>query len=289
MIAGPGGNTDVRIAATRSETLPEAANRWAALALELNWVEQWVEGAIFPCEMVYFLAMAEIEDSRTILESGRQDGYSTIILGEFARRTGIRVVSIDYEEEAERGQRCRERLASYPVEALVGDAFSLIGRILAESATDSVAILVDGPKGWSANALALSSAGYSNVRLLALHNQHLASPETRALLDVFHPRAFYEDALVETEGPWRQLREQEKAHLERNAVRPLDRSSLAAFIVSDASRHRIRNTLRREFMFFQPPLINLFWRLRWYEGARRLHSGSFRVFNSRLIRPFKRK
>lgn len=278
----------MNVAETRSESLPEAANRWAALALELKWVEQWVEGAIFPCEMVYFLAMAEIEGIKTIMESGRQDGYSTIILGEFARRTGVRVISIDYEEDADRGRQCRERLAPYPVETLVGDAFTLVGETLNGVLEEPMALLVDGPKSWSATALLHAAVANRKVKLIALHQHRDAAP-TRALLDRIGPKAFYEDFLTVSDGPWAELRAREKAALAQKTTRSLNQSSLAILLVPDETRRRMAGAVRREFMFFQPPLINLFWRLRWYEAARRLHSSSFRVFNSRLLRPFKRK
>ena len=271
--------------ANGSQNLTAAADRWATVALDSGWVEQWVEGAIFPCEMVYFLARVESEGVRMIIESGRQDGYSTMILGEFARRSNVRVVSIDYEEDQVRGQRCRECLVSYPVELLVGDAFSLMGRTLRGNFDRSVALLVDGPKGWSATALVLAAAAYPNVTLMALHNLHPDSAETQALTNAIDHDVFYETHLTASESPWARLRKHERTYLALDEVaRSLEKSSLGIFLISDAIRTRLGMTIRRNFMFFQPPLIRLCWRLNMFSVARRLHSGSFRVFYSRVFR-----
>src|SRR5712691_8115121 len=71
----------------------QSMERWARIALDDDWVGSWLEGAIFPTEIVFFLASCEANGIRYIIESGRQDGYSTRILGEYARRTGVLVTS----------------------------------------------------------------------------------------------------------------------------------------------------------------------------------------------------
>ena len=139
------------------------------MLLELKLVDEWCEGAIFPREMVFFLARCQAAGVKQIIESGRQDGYSTRILGEFAKRTGVAVVSIDYEDDKSRRQRCRTMLASFPVELLTGDAFEEIGLSL-QATCNKTAILIDGPKNWGAVSLLCASASFPQVAIISMHN-----------------------------------------------------------------------------------------------------------------------
>ena len=79
--------------------LAEELEQSAALVLDSAMVEPWIEGAIFPCEMAYFIAQCQIAGVRTIIESGRQDGYSTKLLGLWAKSAGTEIVSIDLEHD----------------------------------------------------------------------------------------------------------------------------------------------------------------------------------------------
>src|SRR5512140_2024640 len=120
------------------------AERWATVALERDWVAGWVEGAIFASEMVYFLAACDTERIATIIESGRQDGYWTRILGEYARITGTKVHSIAIEWDKARAEACRRSLEGLPIELHSGDAFSLVPTLLARAPRSPTALLLDG-------------------------------------------------------------------------------------------------------------------------------------------------
>ena len=122
----------------------------AGLILDHQLVDQWVDGAIFPCELAFFLATCRMRHVEAIIESGRQDGYSTLVLGYFAQRYNVSIYSIDREIDRDRAQRCRKRLQGLPVQLLVGDAYDLVGRQLDLLADRTTALLIDGPKGWAA-------------------------------------------------------------------------------------------------------------------------------------------
>jgi hypothetical protein len=259
-------------------TLYDAAERWAGLALELGWAGDWVEGAIFPAEMVFFLASCEVASIGTIIESGRQDGYSTRILGEYGRRMGTGIVSIDYEEDAERGRRCRERLAAYPIDLHIGDAFELIGRLMAEATAQPIALLVDGPKGMPALAVVAAAATDPKVALISMHNQEPGTPYRKLLEKVAQAPLFYED-VIGPGGPfWQALRAEETARYGSIAARPLDASSLALLRVGPAERARFARLGGPGFRLYQPALLREVWRARLYRWAPALVSLSYRIF-----------
>jgi hypothetical protein len=263
------------------ESRTSGIERWATLALERKWVARWVEGAIFPTEMVFFLATCEALGIGYIIESGRQDGYSSQILGEFARRTSVHVASIDYEEDKQRGRRCRERLAEYPIDLRVGNAFELLGAMVDEAGPAPIALLIDGPKGFGALSLAAAVAADPRILLLAMHNLDPGTGYRRILESVSGRPVFYEEALVNPGGAWRRLREVEHEHCMKIAARrSLDHSTLGVVQIGEAERAALRGLWGTAFKFYQPPLVRLGIQLKLYRQAASLFRLSFRVFGS---------
>jgi hypothetical protein len=284
-------NAAIRAAAPPVESdMPDAiytqsratsVERWARIALDDDWVAGWVEGAIFPTELVFFLATCEAAGIRYIIESGRQDGYSTRILGEFARRTGVLAASIDYEEDAERGRRCRARLAGYPIDLRIGSAFELLGTMIRQAPAGPIALLVDGPKGFSAVSVTAATAGDPRVAVISLHNLDPGAGYRRVLETVADGPIFYEEALGEIGDGWSALRRSEVAHCARiGTQRSLEHSTLGVIHVGETERRRLRRLSGTSFKFYQPPLVRLGWHLGLYHLTARLYTLSFRVFGS---------
>lgn len=258
--------------------LSELLDKWSEVALASGWVEDWVEGAIFPCEMVFFLAHCEQSDIKCIIESGRQDGYSTKILGEYASRKGARIYSIDYEEDYERAQKCLKRLTLYPeVNLLKGDANILLGKLVSVNNIGNLAILMDGPKGFWAMSLIFANSGYRWVKLLALHN--LVENETaKNFFQSYSDEAvFYEDFSINSNGPWIKLRNTEIGFCaQREAKRSLYKSSLGVMRIPDRGHFRLVSAYHKKFRLFQPLLVHCGWRLGLYHLTAYLYSISFR-------------
>ncbi|WP_257175658.1 MULTISPECIES: hypothetical protein [Bradyrhizobium] len=258
------------------EALQAAAEIAAALVLE-GYVDRWVEGAIFPCEMAFFLARCMVEDVSVVVESGRQDGYSTEILGDWARRNGRRLVSIDLEQDTARAAACRQRLAHLPIELVKGSAYEEFGRWSNKLRGARVGFLVDGPKGWP--AISMMAAGLAdNVRLMAIHNLTVGSPE-RAFFEQFgSAEVFYEVALAKPGPRWRELREREVNVATRaGAARSLEVSSLGVLVLDPERRRRVRCTLRGEFGLHQPRVVRALWSLGAYRAATKLYGLSYRL------------
>jgi hypothetical protein len=260
---------------------PMSVERWARIALDDDWVAGWVEGAIFPTELVFFLASCETHGIRYIIESGRQDGYSTRILGEYARRTGVLVASIDYEEDAERGRRCRARLAGYPLDLRIGSAFELIGPMVRDAPAAPIALLIDGPKGFSAVSVAAAAGVDPKTALISLHNLDPGKAYRGTLEAVSGEPIFYEEALAQVGDSWTTLRRAETAHCAKvGTQRSLEHSTLGVIRLGDMQRRRLRRLAGTSFKFYQPSLVRLGWHLGLYRFTAQLYTLSFRVFGS---------
>ncbi len=253
------------------------AEYWARIALSKGWVEEWVQGAIYPSEMVFFLARCEQSNVASVIESGRQDGFSTAILGEYARRRGVRVFSIDYEQDADRAARCRERLAVYPeLHLLRGDANTLIGQLVRQEAPRRTALLADGPKGFWALALMSAAAAQGSVTAIALHNLGPRQPATPYVEGLAPEPLYYEESLDNPGSAWRELKSAEDRFCAKSAQGALSHSSLGVMVLSDSVRHRLAWAIHPGFKLFQPPLVRLGWGLGLFRATGWLFSLSFR-------------
>ncbi|MBZ8134247.1 hypothetical protein CLD20_13275 [Afifella sp. IM 167] len=255
----------------------EAAEGAASLILD-GHLDGWVEGAIFPREMAFFLASCEVEGVECVIESGRQDGYSTAILADWASRTGRRVVSIDLETDRARAESCRARLSRWSEADLVrGSAYTEFGRKAAEHRAERTAFIVDGPKGWPAISM-ICGALHDNVALLSLHN--LAEGfDTRAFFeDIGGPEIFYEWALPDPPPAWQELEAREKAQLSaQGAARSLELSSLGVLRLDDARRARLRSLRGSQFGLHQPEIVRGFYKAGAYGPATKLYGLSYRL------------
>jgi hypothetical protein len=133
---------------------------------------QWVVGAIFPTEMAMFLARCEAAQVDGIIESGRQDGYSTAALADYAVLMDVPVISMDLPDTPERGARTRARLAGRPnLRLLDGNSLRILPRAV-PSTTRRLALLVDGPKGRVANSLMVAAHAAYPIALFAYHGHY---------------------------------------------------------------------------------------------------------------------
>jgi hypothetical protein len=264
-------------------TLELAADEWSAFAIEQGWPHQWVEGAIYCREMIFFLAMCEANGIDYIIESGRQDGFSTMILGEYAKKTGKTVVSIDYEDDPKRAEACHRRLAGYPVDLQVGDAFVILPKLLRETSGRRVGLLFDGPKGWAALSLLLAATSFPSVSLLAMHNlaEHLL-PVRYYFEGLSDQPAFYEALLKHRDGAWEAVGIMESEFAAQlGGVRSTDVSSLGVVPIVESRRREFAQTTARPFGLFQPALISAGWSRSYDRAVAQLFSQSFK-WNTRL-------
>lgn len=247
--------------------LRAAILRWAGEIM--TWDLGWDSG-IYPGEMAAFLGLCDACAVRSVVESGRGEGYSTQILGEYAARTGARVVSIDLETDPEQARRCRERLSRFAqLRCIVGDAFDVLPEAV-DGLPGPIAILLDGPKLHAANRLSLVASVMFPVGVVAHHNCELVTPWGKEFAEVF-PSAFHYESLGMAGIPeWDTLKRWEREWVRGYELpsipgRSLAFSSLAMAVVSPEQRSKKR--LVR--LGAGAPRYNPMWlRLKWSWTAR---------------------
>lgn len=262
---------------TREDALAGAAvtEGAASFVLHTGLVEAWVEGAIFPSEMAFFLAACETLGVRAVVESGRQDGYSTEILGRWAVQRDVEIVSIDLEQEPDRAADCRQRLRSLPLTLVKGNAYSEVGAAVRRLAPRPTAILVDGPKGWPALSLVAASLE-QHVRLVSFHN--LADWVPQRQWFVSRGGRFYEDEIPEPGPSWSELRRREIEHTRSvGAVRSQEVSSLGILTLDDERAARFRSSWGPQFGLHQPAVVRMLWQVAGFSLTPKLYGLSYKM------------
>jgi len=242
---------------------------WAKQIRE--WGIKWQTG-IYPGEMAAFLGLCECSKIRSIIESGRGDGYSTQILGEYSDRTGTKVVSIDLEADPDQSRACRERLERYRnLACLAGNAFAVLPRAAA-SLRGPIALLLDGPKLEPANRLSLVASYMFEIAAVAHHNCPLEAPWGREFSKIFPGAFHYEHLELERIPNWKDFRQWERItvgsyevydQVHQTIGRSLETSSLAMAVVSreNRSKKRFLSFLGGAFRY-NPAWLWLKWSLR---------------------------
>ncbi|MBK5957174.1 hypothetical protein CCR97_02990 [Rhodoplanes elegans] len=254
----------------------EAAETAAEILLNGGYVERWVEGAIFPSEMAFFIAVCSVAGVDRVIESGRQDGYSTEILGDWASHNGRQIASVDLEHDAARAAACRQRLAHLPIQLVKGSAYEEFGRLVRDRAGRRLALIADGPKGWP--AISMMAAGVDDrVEVVALHNLIPGSAVRELFERLGGPQTFYERALNDPGPRWQELRAREIAFAGGTAARSLELSSLGVLRLDDTNRSLFTNAWRTEFGLHQPAMVRALWQLGAYSAATKLYGLSYRL------------
>jgi hypothetical protein len=237
--------------------------RWSAVSLDEKWVHEWKPGAIFPREMVFFLAACEAAGIVNIVESGRQDGYSTELISYYAQTRGGLAHSIDLEADHVRAGRCRRRLAGQSnLIMLKGNSVAFLGPILTGERAAPTAMLVDGPKGYLGISMLLGAAGFPWVRLGALHNLSPGSAERQTFMRLAPGPHFYEAVDGRIGEHWEALGAEEKAVCAgRQEGRSVEQSSLGIIQFCGRNRRRLVMTMSPRFGTWQPLRLFLKWRL----------------------------
>ncbi|WP_038974434.1 MULTISPECIES: hypothetical protein [Bradyrhizobium] len=262
---------------THNLTLSEAAESAAKLILDGGHVERWVEGSIFPSEMAFFLAVCDSQKIKKVIESGRQDGYSTAILGDWGDHTGAKIISIDLESDQDRAVACRLRLVNYKSLQLVrGNAYAEFGRYALDS-RERTAFLTDGPKGAPAISM-MAAALTDHVSVVASHNLHQGSMEYDYFRSIGDGSIFYENAIPNPGPNWVELRRRDVDHARRvGAVRPLEASSIGVLVLDERNRRAMKATWGKSFGLHQPAAVRLLWSLGAYKLTPLLYGASYRL------------
>ncbi len=166
------------------------------------FADGYEERGILNSEMLAACAVAQSLGAQIIIESGRARGQSTRTLARYFAGTGVRIISLELERDAD-AQYAEEQLRPFPhVQLLYGDAFRTLPSLLERHAGQRVALLVDGPKGLPAiDLIDRAHSEHENVVASFLHDTRRQTPQ-RERLESGSYRAFFTDdpEYVETFG-----------------------------------------------------------------------------------------
>jgi len=253
------GDVELQNASTKA-AMKQHLEAASAFIVEQDLVREWNDGAIYPAEMAFFLAMCAHQGVETVVESGRQDGYSTLVLGRWAKVQNKRAVSIDLELDPPRAAQCHARMKGLPIELVVGNAFGAIGRVLRSVRAKPFAYLLDGPKGIPAMSMIAASRG-RNLRVAGIHNILTTDAEYPLLIE--RGCMFYEE--LEGGERWAKLHELESEFC-RGSSRTLEKSQLGVI-----PRPRLP-MLSPLYGVFQPFAVRAAWELGQYRNVERAGS-----------------
>lgn len=199
-------------------------------------------GSIFPSEMAFFLWSCEQAGIRSIIESGRQDGYSTAVLGRWADDSDMAVVSVDVEIEPERAKATRDRLSRFKqIDVLKGNSYQLMPQLLSKLEAP-IALLIDGPKEHSAIYLSAAACTSGKVRMVAHHNTKPSMPWYAHFVNRFGQPKFLESTPIVRCDTFENFRSWEMK-IANSEHRDLGHSSLAISTLDwDASNQATQNT-----------------------------------------------
>ncbi len=131
--------------------------------------EQYQLRGIFNSEALLLVALAQVLETPTIVESGRARGHSTKLIAKFFKNDPVKIISIDFDETSPDTAYSEKYLAQYEnVKLIYGDSHKLI----AEQIQDNTFVFIDGPKGDEAILLAARLLKDSRVRAVAVHDLH---------------------------------------------------------------------------------------------------------------------
>lgn len=206
--------------------------------------DNWLPGAMLPSEIWWLYKKIIESQAEVLIECGRQDGYSTKVLADLLSSHGIRIYSIDFDEDKARLKMIKASLEAYDVECVSGDIHVKVPEILAKISGKRVAIVQDGPKGWEGMATLLASVvSYSPV-LVAQHNLHVGhkSRDMFQLLSVGPAFLEYD----KTSSDIMEFRQYEIEALKSKLPnREIDHTSLGCMVLDSCSISMLRDSMRK--------------------------------------------
>lgn len=187
--------------------------------------------AIYPSEMAYFLYVCDKAGIDCIIESGRDQGYSTAVLAAYGQLRNKRVISIDIEMDRRVAAACRQRLSRYPrLELIAGDSFRILPQLL-KNERGRIALLIDGPKLHEAIYLSAASCAYGTVAVVAHHNVAYDDDVFPHFTRRFPKANRLEQSEIYECASFPEFREWERA-MTQGTARDLNRSTLLVSVLS---------------------------------------------------------
>ena len=214
---------------------------------------EWLSGAIFPPELEWFKMMVISQSVDLLIECGRQDGASARWF--FENLSNVEIFSVDLDDRPEVLENSRRNLLGTSVNAITGNVFYEVPKIIRSNPNRKIAIIEDAIKGWAGLSLLMSCIFYENVVLVAQHNNHIGHRTRTFWNNLSEGKAFLESDdnpdVSESLIRWASRNSDILSAVNRNT----DHSSLALIDVNPSVRAKLIDNLflyKKDFGHWDP-------------------------------------
>lgn len=141
--------------------------------LKANRLFKFKPGKMDLSEVLSFISMVRKNKVKVIIESGRMYGYSTYLLGIFAKKNNIKFISIDIEQYKSAVRFSKKILKNLNIEYKRFNSLKDYKKfldIIKNNSTNNIGILIDGPKDCNALFLANLFLKYNKVKFVFIDN-----------------------------------------------------------------------------------------------------------------------
>ena len=143
-------------------------------ALQDEFIEKltplhWRKKGLFPTEGLAFFAFCRHFKIKTIIESGVRNGDSTEMWVRLM--PNVTIHSIDLGEHKADLDKTQARLSKYKnIEWHIGDGNYMVPSLVSLSQSESIGILIDGPKDLEALMIAQKTLEFPRTKFVAIHD-----------------------------------------------------------------------------------------------------------------------
>lgn len=195
----------------------------------------WLAGAMYDSELRWLLNRIIALGCDTVIECGRQDGISTSRLAAELEPLGVKIYSIDFDDNPTRFDACQKRLAGTQVELVSGDVHLKVPALIRSSPSSAIAVIQDAAKGWEGLATCLAAAFMPKVRMVAQHNLQLGH-HTRSFVMQLAPNPAFLEFSDDEDAKAMRREEAGSSWLKEKSERPVDHSSLGIIELDGGKR-----------------------------------------------------
>lgn len=224
-------------------------------------LNSWLPGAMFPSELWWLVKKIKEQNIEVVIECGRQDGFSTMLLADALANYDVKIYSIDFDEDVERKRKIQNKLEGRNVVCVSGDIHIQVPKILSEIGDSRFAIVQDGPKGWEGMSTLLASLYNYSPTILAQHNLHVGHV-SRDVFSLLAPASTFLEYDIEA----RDIQEFRTSEIEtlrcKSPNRDVENTSLGLFVVDAANKPLILKNiefLRQYFSSWSPSRVASEW------------------------------
>lgn len=207
-----------------------------------------------------------------LIECGRQDGASSRWFHENLPEH-LEIFSIDLDDRPGILENSIRNLKDTRVQAVTGNIFEEVPRIIAENPSKRICVVEDAVKGWAGLGLLLAAANFENVIIIAEHNLHTGHRSRGFFQRISQKNIFLE---FSDNADIRELHKRlvlENPAIAKNSNRDIEESSLGLINFDCEPRASVLKQARaqgKKFGLWAPQKIGRHWDAKNYQFYKKI-------------------